>query len=505
MPVGAAVSQQKRGGLSQEAILGVVVFLILLVRIYVAGATHLTEDEAYYRQWSMHLDLGYFDHPPMVAWGVRAGIALLGDNALGVRIFPLLTSVVTSFLVFDLARTLGAQTRVSVRAALWYNATITVGLGSFLAIPDSAAAMFWAATAACLARADHGRGALWWCAAGLFGGLTCLSKYSGLFLAPGALLWLMSSPDGRRKLLSPWPWVTLAIAAAVFSLNIAWNASHHWVTFAKQFGRVTPPGFAPRHFVELAVLQTLLFGPFLTYFLVRGVRFGADQIGTGVRFIVCLSAPFCVYLVLHSMHSIVQQHWPVPMFAGASVLAAVGAQVRQTRTSRALKPWAFSGLVISVVILVLLVAPLPNLGRFDPALAVEGWPNFATRLDGLARDKGAKWIGSVNYGTVAQLQTERSLTLPTLQLNERDRYRTAPQPVVDVTAPGLIVDLERRLNVSDLQTCFNRVEDLGTLSRQGSGARGASYRVVLVQGPRKDVAGLGCWTGTHLYEGAGTP
>ncbi len=501
----AAESQRKRGGLSQEALLGVVVFLILLVRIYVAGATHLTEDEAYYRQWSMHLDLGYFDHPPMVAWGVRAGIALLGDNSLGVRIFPLLTSVVTSFLVFELARTLGAQTRVSIRAALWYNATITVGLGSFLAIPDSAAAMFWAATAVCLARADHDRGAVWWCVAGLFGGLTCLSKYSGLFLAPGAFLWLVSSPEGRKKLLSPWPWATLVIAAAVFSLNIAWNASHHWVTFAKQFGRVTPPGFAPRHLVELAVLQTLLFGPFLTYFLVRGARFGADQIGTGVRFIVCLSAPFCGYLLLHSMHSIVQQHWPVPMFAGASVLAAVGAQARPTRISRALKPWAFSGLVISVVILVLLAAPLPNLGRFDPALAVEGWSPFATRLNDLAVRKGAKWVASVNYGTVAQLQTERALALPTLQLNERDRYRTAPQPAVDMAAPGLVVDLARRLNVSDLRTCFEQVQDLGTIMRRGVGARGAPYRLVLVQGPRKDVVTVGCWSGTHLYEGAVTP
>ena len=28
----------------------------------------LVADEMYYLEWSQHLDLGYFDHPPMVAY-----------------------------------------------------------------------------------------------------------------------------------------------------------------------------------------------------------------------------------------------------------------------------------------------------------------------------------------------------------------------------------------------------------------------------------------------------
>ena len=30
--------------------------------------------------------------------------------------------------------------------------------------------------------------------------LACLSKYSALFLAPGAVLWMALTPDGRRTL-----------------------------------------------------------------------------------------------------------------------------------------------------------------------------------------------------------------------------------------------------------------------------------------------------------------
>ena len=32
----------------------------------------LTEDEAYYRLWSARLQMGYFDHPPMIAWWIAA-------------------------------------------------------------------------------------------------------------------------------------------------------------------------------------------------------------------------------------------------------------------------------------------------------------------------------------------------------------------------------------------------------------------------------------------------
>lgn len=487
---------------SPELALCAFLAIVLLIRTFVAGATHLTEDEAYYRQWSMHLDLGYFDHPPVVAWGVRAGISLFGDNSLGVRFFAIFASAVTNFLVYDLARVLGANSRTSLRAALWYTATLTVGLGGFLAIPDAPAGMFWATTMVCLARADRSNSPGWWVAAGVAGGLTCLSKYSGLFLAPGAFLWLVSSAQGRRRLLTPWPWLTLVIAGLIFGLNVEWNAAHNWVTFRKQFGRVTPPGFAPKHFAELLVLQSLLFGPVLTWFLVRGVRLGGSVIGGGVRFIVAMSLPFCGYLVLHSMHSIVQQHWPVPMFAGACVLAAVGAEASPTRLTQALKPWALSGLAISGVALLLLLTPLPSLGKKDPALPVEGWPAFSAKLEALAAPRGVGWLGAINYGTVAQLQTEAIGKLPTIQINERERYRTgeaAAQP--DFSKPGLIVDLDRRVPLADLKTCFASVTDLGVVTRGADGGAKVSYRVVLVKDPTKDVLGAGCWTLTHLNEG----
>src|ERR1700722_7195334 len=96
-----------------------IVFLIAvtLARLAAAAFIPLSEDEAYYRLWATSLQLGYYDHPPMIAWWIRAGMTLAGDNPLGVRLLPALSSGATSLLMFDLVRRLGAPDRAALRAA----------------------------------------------------------------------------------------------------------------------------------------------------------------------------------------------------------------------------------------------------------------------------------------------------------------------------------------------------------------------------------------------------
>ena len=69
---------------------GVAVAILLLLRLVVAGMLPLSADEAYYWLWSRHLAAGYYDHPPAIAFLIRAGTALFGDTAFGVRLFAVL-------------------------------------------------------------------------------------------------------------------------------------------------------------------------------------------------------------------------------------------------------------------------------------------------------------------------------------------------------------------------------------------------------------------------------
>ncbi|RAK58372.1 hypothetical protein DJ021_00380 [Phenylobacterium hankyongense] len=469
------------------------------LRLVAAGTIHLTEDEAYYRLWAEHLQLGYFDHPPMIAWWIRVGEMIAGDNPLGLRLLPTLATGLTTWMIGDLTLRLGARPQTAVRAALWYNATITVALGGMLAIPDAPASLFWTLTIWCLAWAwESGRG-LWWLAAGLAAGLACLSKYSALFLAPGVLLWLFLIPRGREELRRPGPWEAALIAALLFSVNVAWNAENGWPTFIRQFGRVAPGGLHPAHMAEFVLTQFLLLNPFIAVYALRGVGLGwrtrKEPGATHLMLPIATSAPFALYLLVHSLHDRVEGHWPAPLFGAFAICAAVaaerGAELGRGRLARWITPAA--GLTAAAVALIYAALPQSGpLGRSDPTLPIRGWPGLATDIERLRIAQGAAWVGTQSYGVAAQLDAERRIGAPLLEIIERDRYRKDAPVRPDFTRPGVVVDLDRRLVQADLLKCFADVRPAGILIRAGSPARGARYAAFRVSGPRLDVWNQGC-------------
>ena len=74
--------------------------LLLIGRVILAATTNLAEDEAYYWLWSTHLATGYYDHPPMIAYWIRAGTSIFGQTTFGVRAVGLLSAVAGSYLLY---------------------------------------------------------------------------------------------------------------------------------------------------------------------------------------------------------------------------------------------------------------------------------------------------------------------------------------------------------------------------------------------------------------------
>jgi 4-amino-4-deoxy-L-arabinose transferase-like glycosyltransferase len=497
---------------------------LTLFRLLTAGLTPLTEDEAYYRLWAMRPQLGYYDHPPMIAWWIALGRLIAGDDALGVRLLPVLGASLTTLLLWDSARLAGASERIAARAAVWLNATILIGFGAILAVPDAPSTLFWMATLWCLLKARgarpgevvsgspsrtrsneeirslslFGKGSggkpWWWLAAGLTAGLATISKYSALFLAPGVLLWLVSTPEGRAELKRPWPWLTAVIAAGVFGLNAAWNAQHHWESFTKQFGRAVPGPLSPKYLGELVVGQFILLNPLIALFAwrpfdLRRLKAWPAEVGL----FLAAAAPFIVYLVLHSLHARVQAHWPAPLYPALAFLAAVAAEaVRPGSIWAGLRRAAAPvGIGLTVLALAYTSSGLHLMGKKDPALQLLGWPAFARTIEAERVQAGAAWVGTLSYGTGGQLAARGEIHAPVLQLDERERYVFLPSTGADLSRPGLVVDLARREGERALTDCFTSVQPLGTLQRGPKAAKGTLYAVWRVQGPRRIVEG-GC-------------
>jgi 4-amino-4-deoxy-L-arabinose transferase-like glycosyltransferase len=195
----------------------------------VAGMTRLTDDEAYYRLWSLAPAMSYYDHPPMVAWMMAAGRWLAGDTPLGIRLAAVLASLVGPFLLWRTAAILFNRD-VSERSVWLALAMPLLAVGSIVMTPDTPSVLFWGLAAWALAELHVSRDANWWLEVGLFAGLGLLSKYTNLFVGAGIVVWLIVLPAN-------WPWLRRwqlwggGILACLLAFPVIfWNLQHEWAS-----------------------------------------------------------------------------------------------------------------------------------------------------------------------------------------------------------------------------------------------------------------------------------
>lgn len=81
---------------NSKYLLVIAIAIVFLLNVTQAFTTDLLADEAYYWVYSLYLDWGYFDHPPMVALWIKLS-SFLFDGELGVRFF---SSIMLAFIMY---------------------------------------------------------------------------------------------------------------------------------------------------------------------------------------------------------------------------------------------------------------------------------------------------------------------------------------------------------------------------------------------------------------------
>jgi dolichol-phosphate mannosyltransferase len=84
--------------MSEKHLLGAIL-LSFSLRFFSVLVVDLSPQEAYYWNYAVHPALSYFDHPPMVAWVIRAGQFFVDKNELGVRIGGFFLSLFSTWLL----------------------------------------------------------------------------------------------------------------------------------------------------------------------------------------------------------------------------------------------------------------------------------------------------------------------------------------------------------------------------------------------------------------------
>ena len=470
-------------------------------RFWASAQIGLAPDEAYYWLWSRVPTAGYFDHPPMVAWWIWASTSVFGDTAFGVRVLSVVACAITSYAVFATARNLGLGGGISARGALWFNATILIGVGAILMSPDSPSVMFWALAVWVLADIRRTGTGWLWLLVGLFAGLGCLSKYTNLFLGVGVLLWLLVERDARRWFLSPWTWAGGIVAVLVFLPVLLWNADHDWMSFGKQFSRISAEGIRLRYVGEFLASQIALLNPLIAVFVGLGVwlglralaRRGGHERGAAL-FLLALSAPLVVYMFVHSFHARVQGNWLAPAYAALVLLGAVAAAAASARLldglARAAAP---VGIVVSILALGFFMSPLLTpFSLRSPAERFVGWSDLADRVERLRQESGAGWIATGDYVLTGELAFYGPGPELVQQVDERERYLFDSVDARIIQAPALLVLPKGRGAIHKLRRCFELVEPIADLDRIGPDGPVATYRAWLARGARADVLTNGC-------------
>jgi 4-amino-4-deoxy-L-arabinose transferase-like glycosyltransferase len=469
---------------------------LVVLRLVAAAWTPLTFDEAYYWMWSKHLAGGYYDHPPMVAYVIRAGTIIAGDTELGVRLVSILLALPMSFAVYQAAGILFGGRRVAATTTILLNVTLMAAVGTLIVTPDAPLLVASSFVLLCLAKVlETGRG-FWWLAVGAAVGAALLSKYTALFFGPAILIWLIAVPKLRRWLISPWPYLGGLIAFATFSPVILWNSEHHWVSFIKQMGRARIEDFRPAFIAELVPTQVAFATPLVFILGAMGLHALMWRSAGALAARTLVNAMFwtiVAYFVWHSLHARVEANWFAPVYPAFVVAAAVAGHltqwdVKQKRLADFCLRWAApSGILLFALLIVQANTGWLTGYRRDATVRSVGvgWREAAREIEAARVRTGAACVLAPDYGTTGWLAFYLPKGTCVAQQAQRIRWINMPEPDAKLLQGKLLyVDDSAPAGRPFLKDFFARVEGVGEVKRRRGPLVVETYWLLLLDSPR---------------------
>jgi len=430
----------------------------LVARILFGFSLGLGIDESYTVATSRQPQLGTFDHPPAawwLAWGASRLFAT--ESALALRLPFIALFALTTWLMYRLTALMFGE-----RSGFWAAATLNLApviawTSATWILPDGPlnAALVAGAYAAALAMfGARPMAPLWWLAAGVCGGLALLSKFHGVFLFAGVGLFLLTSPEHRRWLRTPWPYAVALVAAAIFLPVIVWNAQHGWVSFAFQGGRARLQGIDLLGPLAALGGQALYLLPWLWLPLVvcLGKAIARGPADDRRWMMACLAiGPILVFTAVSLTGSRVLPHWAAPGYLmlfpllGAEVAAAL------ENGSRRVRMWLIATAASLAAVLAAVVAlsalPWPTIagpgGKVVPYPLLESvdWKELGTELQarGLA-SRPKLFVAATRWHEAGKIDYALGGKVPVLCLCRNPRgYGVLTRPETHLGETALII------------------------------------------------------------------
>jgi 4-amino-4-deoxy-L-arabinose transferase-like glycosyltransferase len=464
-----------------------IVGAMTITRCIFVTTIDLRVDEAYYWTWSKENVISYLDHPPMIAWLVRISTAVFGDTNFGVRFPALLAIALMQLLLGGIVWRTLRDIRYVVAVVLMTEASLAYGLGMAKITPDVALipcelAMLWS-----LVRLAQSNDHRWWLAAGFFGGLALLAKYTAVLLLPAIGAFVLVPAWRKSQITSAYLWLGAGIALLVFSPVLYWNAVHDWASFRFQLDRpVQVSGWTAKFLLDFIGQQFALAGFVLFPIVLGGTAMLAVRgyrTRTPIPILLTTAVLFPLgFFLWHGLTARIGDSWPLLIWPIAFACAAINLKEIRDLSPKSLVArtgpfWMVisiaSGIAFVAIAQAYYICGMANyLKQNDPIGKEAGFAGVVAAADAARTSIGAKWFVTTDYRTYSMLRWHlRGKPVPVVQVNERRRYAGFAEPALEGPV-GLYVGSNGDPDAKILARTSARLENVGEIDLTW---RGVSY------------------------------
>lgn len=288
----------------------------LILKLWLAIWFPITSDEAFFFQWALFPNWGYYDHPPMIGWWLWV-LSQFSHAPWVIRLATVLLTTVIAVGVVKVARHVlpeGQESRAWLAGAVYLSLPVS-WFGVFVTT-DTPLIFFCGLTVWVYLLAWQRNSALLMVLAGVLAGLAFLSKYFAVLLGFALVVHLLAT--GRFKLLGALVLGGLPVAM----VNVAYNAYNCWNNI--MFNLVNRHDDAQLGWKTVATylgMMVYLLTPWVVWALWKGRAEWKRQ----SALVAALWIPLGLFLLI-SLEKTVGMHWVLSFLPIAFVLLALGVQ-----------------------------------------------------------------------------------------------------------------------------------------------------------------------------------
>lgn len=230
-------------------ITGLLIFTGLNIFSSITMGVHY--DEAYYWLYSKHLSLGYFDHPPMVAWLIYMGTQLF-EGSFGLRFFTIVLSSLSMLILWLLSP------QIRHKPILFWSIVFSLILihpYSFIATPDAPLFFFTALFFFVLKRHLERASLLNTILLAFVTAAMFYSKYHAIIIVSTTFL------VNYRLLKTKLFWVYVAFVSIFMLPHLFWQFDHQFASFRYHLVDSHQTAYNPLLTLEYIFTQFIVLGP----------------------------------------------------------------------------------------------------------------------------------------------------------------------------------------------------------------------------------------------------